>query len=123
MLKTFLIALSFLGLPTFANELRWKDGNGVEWQALPIRSNFYRTQDHCRALGMYLPSSADLLDAIEYGLFNPSKNPQFGKEIQGYDWMWVRDLGILGARKMVSKQGDTTYDEWSERHFGICAKY
>ena len=96
----------FLGLGAVAVESTWKDGNGVKWTPLPIKSTFYRTYESCRRLRMRLPSANDLLDAIEYGLFDPEKNPAFAKEISGYDWMWVRDPGILSAQWMVSKQGE-----------------
>lgn len=112
----FFFALIVLSGSLFAQE--WKDGNGVTWTPLSIRSSYESQAKRCHQLGKFLPRSGDLLDAIEFGLF---QNPAFGKEISSFDWMWVRDPGTLGAQWMVSKQGDSSPDEGTEPHFAICA--
>lgn len=116
--STVVALLVFISTSSFA--AKWKDGNGVEWAPAPIKSSFYRTAERCRDLGMRLPSSGDLLDAIEFGIFDSTVNFAFAKDIAAFDWMWVNDPGILGGRAMVSKQGDTAVDQASERHYGLC---
>ena len=120
-MKNFLVfafsAMSFFVSAATVSASSWTDPAGITWSALPIPSSFYRTEAACRNIGMNLPLTWDLLDAIEYGIFDETINTEFGASIARFDWMWTN-----GAHsEMVSKQGDQAIDDPDTAHFGICS--
>ena len=121
-MKTFLVfalsAISFSVSAATFSASSWTDPSGITWRALQIRSSFDRTEAACQNIGMKLPLTWDLLDAIEYGIFDETVNTEFGASIARFDWMWTNsDVGS----EMVSKQGDRAIDDPATAHFGICS--
>jgi hypothetical protein len=122
-MKYFLfVALSAISFSVSAANFSspsWTDPAGITWRALSIRSSFERTEASCQNIGMNLPVTWDLLDAIQYGIFDDTVNTVFAADIARFDWMWTKGDGV--GFEMVSKQGDHVIDAHDTAHYGICS--
>lgn len=120
-MKTLLLvwALFVSGLSQAAET--WKDPNGVSWTFVAGRTTFERAQTRCAEAGFALPSTDDLLEALDAGLADPQRNPVFGDQIKSFDWMWTATPFFTPVYYIVSRWGDSTPVLANERHFVVCA--
>lgn len=122
-MRSTLLALVILALPSALPAASWVDGNGIEWTLAYPRANYDSARLKCQRAGYKLPSAEAFWQAIDLGLMDPFENQAFGFEADEIDWIWTNQTaGTSSFAWMASRWEDLAPEVKDERHWALCAR-